>query len=103
MSDLTLFKENLNAIKSGSKTIKGPAKLITYCIIIITFLVGIIGSFSIIPFNMNNFISFIPVFSSLYIPLVLSIGVNSALEKKNLADIEKEVIKNGISNKKSME
>lgn len=70
------------------KKINGFAKNLTYVIIITTFLIGIIGSFDVVPFNMESFISFIPMFASLFIPLVLSIGINSAVDKKAKADLE---------------
>lgn len=77
------------------KKVSGFAKKLTTAIIIITFVVGIVGSFEAVPINMKDFTSFIPMFASLFIPLVLSIGVNSAIEKHEKAELEKEKIKQG--------
>ena len=80
------------------KRIKGFAKWLTYFIIIATFLLGAIGSFEMVPLDMEAFTSFIPMFASLFIPLVLSIGINSAFEKHEKAEVEKEMIKCGQKN-----
>jgi len=92
--------EQLNALMKSmqeppKKKITGMAKKLTYAIIIITFLLGAAGSFDIVPFNMDAFTSFIPMFASLFIPLVLSIGINSAFDKHEKAEVEKEAIKAG--------
>lgn len=89
---------NLNEIieslqKVPGKKIEGFAKKLTYAIIILTFLIGVIGSFNVLNFNMNSFVKFIPVFSALFIPLIISIGVNSAFDKKNKTEIEKEMMR----------
>lgn len=93
--------EQLNALmkqiqEPPKKKISGFAKKLTFFIIISTFLLGAIGSFDAVPFNMDAFTSFIPMFASLFIPLVLSIGINSAMEKHEKAEIRKEEIKCGI-------
>ena len=90
-----LLKELRSNEPNKKKKISGFAKKLTTAIIIITFIIGIAGSFDAVPFNMESFISFIPMFASLFIPLVLSIGVNSAIENHDKAELEKEKIKNG--------
>jgi len=90
--------EQLNKImqqmrEPPKKKITGTAKKLTYVIIIITFILGVLGSFDAVPFDMNAFTSFIPMFASLFIPLVLSIGINSAFEKHEKAEVEKELVK----------
>jgi hypothetical protein len=56
------------------------AKNITLAMILIIFGVGLVGSF-ITTFNMIGFIAFIKGFSTMYIPLIASIGFNSGLKK----------------------
>lgn len=62
------------------KKAKQTAKSITLGIIIVGFLVGVIGAFTPV-FNMNGYVTFIKGFSTLYIPLIASIGVNSGITK----------------------
>jgi hypothetical protein len=97
MSELNTEQLNqlLKSMQSvPKKRISGFAKKLSYAIIIITFIIGVAGSFNVIPFNMEAFVSFIPMFASLFIPLILSIGINSALEKHEKAEVEKEAIRN---------
>lgn len=94
--DLSQLNTIMDELKEPpKKRIHGFAKKLTYAIIIITFIFGIIGNFDFIPFNMEGFVSFIPMFASLFIPLVLSIGINSAMEKHEKTSLEKEIIKKG--------
>ena len=92
--DMNKFNEMIDKLnQTPVKKVTGFAKKLTYAIIIVSFVVGIVGSFEGIPFNMDGYVSFIPVFASLFIPLVLSIGVNSAMDKKNKTEIEKDLLK----------
>lgn len=79
--------------REPKKKIHGFAKKLTYAIIIITFLIGIIGSLDGIPFNMESFVSFLPMFAALFIPLIISIGYNSAIEKKGEKEVEAEKVR----------
>ena len=93
-ADATKLNETIDSLNEGpKKKIHGKAKVLTYSIIIITFIVGVAGSFDALPFNMDDYTSFIPVFASLFIPLILSIGVNSAMDKKYKTEVEKEKMK----------
>jgi len=97
MSELNTEQLNqlLKSMQSvPKKRISGFAKKLSYAIIIITFIIGVAGSFNVIPFNMEAFVSFIPMFASLFIPLILSIGINSALEKHEKAEVERTIKKN---------
>lgn len=88
--------KTLDELKNKPKRkIKGFAKSLSYAIIIIAFLIGIGGSFEDVPFDMDAYVSFLPMFSALFIPLIVSIGVNSAVDKHEKAQIEKEKAKNG--------
>ena len=88
--------EQLKGEGSEKKKIRGFAKKLTYSIIIITFLIGIVGSLDAVPFNMESFVSFLPMFAALFIPLIISIGYNSAIEKKGEKDVEKARVEKGI-------
>ncbi len=56
------------------------AKKLTLIIIVLAFIIGCIGAF-VAQFNMTGYIDFIKGFGVLYIPIILSIGANSAVEK----------------------
>lgn len=95
-ADMSKLNETIDSLNQApKKKIHGTAKILTYAIIIVTFVVGVVGSFEFeaLPFDMASYVSFIPVFASLFIPLVLSIGVNSAMDKKYKSEIEKEAMK----------
>jgi hypothetical protein len=93
MADMQALNSIIEKIQTPpKKKISGFAKKLTYSIIIITFLLGVIRSFDTVPFDMNAFTSFIPMFSSLFIPLVLSIGINSAFSTHEKTVLEKEII-----------
>jgi len=85
--------EQLKGENSEGKKIKGFAKRLTYTIIIITFLIGIVGSLDAIPFNMESFVSFLPMFAALFIPLIISIGYNSAVDRKGQREVEREEVR----------
>jgi len=78
---------------SGGKKIKGFAKKLTYIIIIVAFLVGVIGSFGLWGFDMDAYVKFLPAVSLFIIPLILSIGANSVVTKIKEKDLEKEKVK----------
>lgn len=93
MADMQALNSMIEKIQTPpKKKISGFAKKLTYAIIIITFILGVLGSFESVPFDMAAFTSFIPMFSSLFIPLVLSIGINSAFQTHEKTVLEKEVI-----------
>jgi len=56
------------------------AKKLTLAILLITFVMGVIGSW-FKAFDMEDYTLFLKAFGVLYIPLIASIGGNSAMEK----------------------
>lgn len=90
MNQLMQFVDNR---KKEGKVFSGFAKKLTYFIIIFIFLFGILGSFRFMDFDMAAFTNFIPAFAWLVVPLIIMIGVNSAVEKHEDAEVKKtEVI-----------
>jgi len=81
-------QEMLNLLKNN-KQIKGFAKKLTYGIIIISFVIGVLGSTDYIKFNMADYVQFLGAFAWVVVPLIISIGANSAMDKINKKDIEK--------------
>lgn len=67
-------------IKNKNKISSNLAKNMTLVILGVIFLLGCIGPFLRI-FDMEGFALFIKNFALLYIPLITSIGANSAVEK----------------------
>lgn len=88
--DISKVNDTIKAATQG-KGIKGFAKKLTYAIIIIAFLVGVLGAFTFVPFDMAAYVSFLPAIALFVIPLILSIGANSAVEKIKEKDVEKAV------------
>ena len=81
------LKQSLQSLRDGDFKIRGWAKRISYGVIITTFLVGIVGSFEAVGFDMASFATFLPPFGFIFVPLLISIGVNSAIEKHEKAKI----------------
>lgn len=73
-------------LASKATGIKGFAKKLTYAIIILVTAVGILGSFTVIPFDMDAYVKFLPALAWLVVPLVVSIGANSAVDKLKQKD-----------------
>ena len=80
LEQMAKFME-LKASKSKKSPLKGVAKKLSIWIIAITFSVGIVGSFEIVPFSMDDFVKFLPVFGILFVPLIFSIGAKSITDK----------------------
>lgn len=94
-SQVSQLTEMLSSIVNGGKAkqaIKGVAKWITLAILIITFAVGVIGSFAWANFEMDKFTSFLPTFALFYVPLVVSIGASSVAKRVG-ENKEKEIEK----------
>ena len=91
MSEQVDYNRIAEAVETATrgKGIKGFAKRLTYTIIIIAFLVGVIGSFEFVPLDMDAYAKFLPAVSLFVIPLILSIGANSAVEKIRERDVER--------------
>ena len=87
--DIKAFKDLLEQSKS-TKGIKGFAKKLTYAILIIILLAGLVGAYGIVKtFIMDDFIRFIEAFAWLFIPFILSIGANSAIDRREKNQLEK--------------
>lgn len=69
--------------------IKGVAKKLTLTILGLVSITGIVGAFLTVKFNMSGYVDFIKALSGFYIPLVVSIGYNSAVSKKE--ETKKEI------------
>ena len=67
--------------KEEKKPAKGLAKWLTMFTILVCLGIGILGCFAFVNFNMANYVEFLPVFGILFVPLILSIGANSAVKK----------------------
>lgn len=90
MTDFTKMNEAIKTATSG-KGIKGFAKKLTYAIIIVAFLIGVLGSFTFIPFDMEAYVSFLPAIGLLIIPLIISIGASSVTDKIQQGKKEREM------------
>ena len=64
---------------------KQPAKKITLAIMVVAFVMGLVVSF-FPPQVMENFKTFLYAYLPFFLGMVGSIGVNSALEKKSVAN-----------------
>lgn len=91
-SALNKYAEINSAIKTatGGKKIKGFAKWLTYGIIIVAFAVGVIGSFGIGDFSMDDYTQFLPVAALFVVPLIVSIGASSITDKVQSGKKERE-------------
>lgn len=74
-----LLKEVVKKLEQ--KKISGFAKNITLIIIGVIMTFGVLGSFSFMNFNMNDYVLFLGKFALLFSPLILSIGASKAIEK----------------------
>lgn len=72
------------------RTIKGVAKKLTLIILAVVSITGVVGAFMNGNFNMGGYVNFIKALSGFYIPLVASIGYNSATKKKEETKKEKK-------------
>lgn len=90
MSNMDYSKINdVIKVATQGKGIKGFASKLTYAIIIVSFLVGIIGSFGLWGFDMDAYVKFLPAIGFLVVPLIISIGTNSAVTKIKNGETEK--------------
>ena len=62
-------KEKLNYFLT-----RGIAKKITLSMAVITFIIGIVGSWEKIPLDMDDYTNFVESFGMIYFPIILSIG-----------------------------
>lgn len=75
-----MLDEKITA-KEEKKPAKGFAKWLTMLIILVCLSIGVLGCFAWVDFDMNKYTEFLPVFGILFVPLILSIGANSAVKK----------------------
>jgi len=73
------IQQTLETVKASP--IKGFAKTLTLIIIGITYIIGVLGSFDFMNFEMDKFVEFLPVFAYVFVPLLISIGASKIVEK----------------------
>ncbi|MFW6225516.1 MAG: hypothetical protein ACOC3V_00990 [bacterium] len=74
----------------GSKKLSGLAKNVTLIILGLAFLVGVIGSLGLFPFQMPDYVMFLDSFKWFYAPLIVMIGLGKAAEKVGEKPAKKE-------------
>jgi len=68
----------------GTKTkITGIGKWFTLASMAIILIIGILGNFAFMNFNMGTFNNFVPVFALVLAPFVVSIGADGAIKRFN--------------------
>jgi len=94
---LNLIQNVLNAksIDNKPRVLKGVAKHMTIFVLMGTFLLGSLGSFDFVPFDMTAYVLFLENFMWLFLALILSIGTNSVVKTiKEKENVQKPVEKN---------
>jgi hypothetical protein len=70
------FKETFELVANAS----GSAKKITLGIVVISFIIGVLGSMGIVPLEMDTYTKFLDNYQPTLITLLCSIGVGSAVK-----------------------
>lgn len=76
LSFLSKFMSKLNLTKAP-----GSAKLVTLIVLFGITTIGILGSFNFMDFNMDNYVKFLDKFVWFFLPIITSIGANTAIQK----------------------
>lgn len=80
-SEKSLFESFLEKYSEKTKKLSGPAKWTTLAIIFLLTIMGVLGSFNFMNFNMNDYAIFLEKFAILYVPLVASVGTGKIAGK----------------------